>query len=73
VTEIVRYLETGAYGEQTGRQLIAKADAELPAPAVGTTRKVDPSFNLATVLLDAPTFKSVVQSVLKNGHEIVEG
>jgi hypothetical protein len=72
VTSIVRYLETGDYGEKTGRQLIAKVDSKLPAPDARATWTGDPSFDSATELLDAPSFKRVVESVLKNGNEIVE-
>ena len=72
MTNIVRYLETDDYGEKTGRQLIARVDAELPAPAARATWTADPSFDLATKLLDEPSFKFVVEAVLKNGHEFVE-
>lgn len=72
VTSIVRYLETGDYGEKTGRQLIAEVDAKPRAPAARATWTADPSFDLATELLNAPSFKPVVESVLKNGYEIVE-
>lgn len=71
MASLVRYFEIGDYGEKTGRQLIAKADAELPAPADRANWRIDSSFDLATELLDAPSFKSVLESVLKNGHEIV--
>jgi hypothetical protein len=72
MANVVRYLETGDYGEKTGRQLIARVDADLPAPASGATWIADPSFDLATELLDAPSFSSVVDAVLKSGHQVVE-
>jgi len=43
-----------------------------PTPAARATWTADPSFDLATELLDAPSFKPVAESVLKNGYEIVE-
>jgi hypothetical protein len=43
-TRIVRFIEIGAYGERSGRQLLITADASRSAAADSAEWHIDPAF-----------------------------
>ena len=55
----------------TGRIGYAKTVAALSEVSDGAEWKPDPSFSVAEVILDDPTFASVLRAVLSDGHVVV--
>jgi hypothetical protein len=68
---IVRFIEIGAYGERSGRQLLIKAGASQPAPADGAEWRIDLTFNAGDEILKSSGFRDVIAAVLKDGYAIV--
>ena len=68
---VTRLLEIDAYGRQTGRQLLIMPGEAAPDPFTGATWSPDPKFSLADELMESSDFREVLESVLKNGFEIV--
>jgi hypothetical protein len=71
MNRIVRYFEYGGFGERTGRHLLIKDHTPKPDPAEGAQWRLDPDFNAGDEILKSSGFKEVLDSVLKNGHEII--
>jgi hypothetical protein len=68
---VTRFLEVDAFGRQTGRQLLLKPGAVMPHPLERSEWSADPAFSPADELLRSSGFKRLLESVLKNGFEIV--
>jgi hypothetical protein len=68
---VTRLLEIDAYGRQTGRQLLIMSGEAVPDPLTGATWSPDSKFSLADELMQSSGFTEVLESVLKNGFEIV--
>jgi hypothetical protein len=68
---IVRFIEIGAYGERSGRQLLIKADAFRPPAADGAEWHIDSTFNAGDEILKSSGFRDVLAAVLKDGYAIV--
>jgi hypothetical protein len=69
---VTRFFEIDACGKQTGRQLLVMPGEAAPEPLTGATWSPDPKFNLANELMKSSGFREVLESVLKNGFEIVK-
>ena len=65
MANILRYVEIGGFGERTGRQIIAKVvETELPPAADNARWRLDETFDLATQLMETPSFRDVIETVL---------
>ena len=71
MNRLTKVLETGAFGEKSGRVAYVLNPEKLPEPRPGFAWRKDATFSPADAILADSGLKEVFSAAIRNGFEIV--